>query len=345
MTKNSPKHSTSDCHSYPKRNNEDKKQFEDKKQLTPSLPSTESHRNKIQLSLKECNNSNGADLFNRFKNDRQVAVCSNKRTIPPDNRVSAGLTTKKKCYNNKLCSPVTRPVNGTTKKNMSDVEYQALLLEWQNKLNRSKRAGDATVYVQNIVDKTIPPLSFNYISQSIYTEGVPKPDPTALVGCSCVSCKDVSHCCPHMAGHKFAYYKNGKLRVGFRTPIYECNSVCQCGKECLNRVVQKGSQFPLCIFRTADGRGWGVKTCCPIEKGKFVTEYVGELITCEEAERRGEEYDKEGATYLFDLDFNDVAEFTIDAALSGNVSHFLNHSVSNVRHSSAIVIHYLLFFF
>ena len=79
------------------------------------------------------------------------------------------------------------------------------------------------------------------------------------------------------------------------------------------------------------GRGWGVKTCSPIKKGTFVTEYVGELITFEEAERRGQQYDKEGTTYLFDLDFNDSAEFTIDAAHSGNVSHFLNHSVSYVK--------------
>lgn len=38
-------------------------------------------------------------------------------------------------------------------------------------------------------------------------------------------------------------------------------------------------------------------------------------------------YDCQGATYLFDLDYvEDV--YTVDAAHQGNVSHFVNHSVS-----------------
>lgn len=38
-------------------------------------------------------------------------------------------------------------------------------------------------------------------------------------------------------------------------------------------------------------------------------------------------YDRQGSTYLFDLDYvEDV--YTVDAAHQGNVSHFVNHSVS-----------------
>lgn len=54
---------------------------------------------------------------------------------------------------------------------------------------------------------------------------------------------------------------------------------------------------------------------------------VTQIITTEEAERRGHVYDKEGATYLFDLDYVDD-EYTVDAAHYGNISHFVNHSVS-----------------
>ncbi len=215
-----------------------------------------------------------------------------------------------------------------TEEEPSFERYIIILREWQERLNKKKRQCDSLVYVENNIDRTVPPLEFNYISQSIYSVGVPVPDPTALFGCHCTQCTEKSSCCAFMAGQRFAYYKNGKLRVGFRTPIYECNSMCQCDDSCPNRVVQKGSEFPLCIFRTPDGRGWGVKTYSAIEKGKFVIEYVGELITVDEAERRGRQYDKEGTTYLFDLDYNDAAEFTIDAAKNGNVSHFLNHSVS-----------------
>lgn len=204
--------------------------------------------------------------------------------------------------------------------------YHAVLLEWQVCLNRNLNT-DASIIVENTVDLTPPPLTFNYISENIYSKGVPRPDPMAVVGCSCTECSESSNCCPHMAGHKFAYYRNGKLKIGAKTPIYECNSMCSCDENCSNRVVQKGSQYSFCIFRTHNGRGWGAKTCCPIEKGRFVMEYVGEVITFEEAERRGKQYDKEGATYLFDLDYDSI-DFTIDATLNGNVSHFLNHSVS-----------------
>lgn len=45
------------------------------------------------------------------------------------------------------------------------------------------------------------------------------------------------------------------------SPIYECNSKCNCGADCPNRVVQDGiSDHKLSIFRTSNECGWGVKT-------------------------------------------------------------------------------------
>ena len=72
-----------------------------------------------------------------------------------------------------------------------------------------------------------------------------------------------------------------------------------------------------------------MKTLDFIKKSQFVMEYVGEIITSEEAEQRGKVYDKAQQTYLFDLDLaNTEASYTIDAYRYGNVSHFINHSVS-----------------
>ncbi|XP_050726500.1 histone-lysine N-methyltransferase SUV39H2-like [Eriocheir sinensis] len=108
-----------------------------------------------------------------------------------------------------------------------------------------------------------------------------------------------------------------------------CNKRCSCGPNCSNRVVQKGRNISLCIFRTANGRGWGVKAMENIKKDSLVTEYVGEVISSEEAERRGKIYDAQNCTYLFDLDYNkgDQNPYTVDAAKCGNVSHFINHSL------------------
>ena len=49
-------------------------------------------------------------------------------------------------------------------------------------------------------------------------------------------------------------------------------------------------QVKLCIYRTDNGCGWGIKTLENIKKGAFVVEYVGEVITSEEAEERGKKY-------------------------------------------------------
>uniref|UniRef100_A0A673HMG6 Histone-lysine N-methyltransferase n=1 Tax=Sinocyclocheilus rhinocerous TaxID=307959 RepID=A0A673HMG6_9TELE len=147
------------------------------------------------------------------------------------------------------------------------------------------------------------------------------------VGCECTDClgNPVEGCCAGASQHKFAYNELGQVRIRPGLPIYECNKRCHCGIDCPNRVVQRGIQYSLCIFRTDNGRGWGVKTMERIRKNTFVMEYVGEIITTEEADCRGHIYDKEGATYLFDLDYVDD-EYTVDAAHYGNISHFVNHS-------------------
>lgn len=69
-----------------------------------------------------------------------------------------------------------------------------------------------------------------------------------------------------------------------------------------------------------------MKAMCSIKANTFVSEYVGEVITVEEAEKREQNYES-GVSYLFDLDYyEDHFEFTIDATKFGNVSHFFNHS-------------------
>ncbi|KAM4697033.1 histone-lysine N-methyltransferase SUV39H1 [Rhinophrynus dorsalis] len=202
-------------------------------------------------------------------------------------------------------------------------KHRQRIRRWEQQLN-AKRAHPGLILVENEVDLEGPPKDFVYINEYKVGEGVMVSQVTG--GCKCRDCfTDEKGCCPGAFQHKFAYNDEGQVKVKPGFPIYECNSRCRCGPSCPNRVVQKGIQYNLCIFRTANGRGWGVRTLEKIRKNSFVMEYVGEIITSDEAERRGQIYDRQGATYLFDLDYiEDV--YTVDAAHYGNISHFVNHS-------------------
>lgn len=242
--------------------------------------------------------------------------------------------------------------SGLTPSSSSSIEsmkYKQILLDWQFQLNRQRGGTDDIIFVENEIDMAEPPKDFTYISSNIYSGDVPDPNlpqvRDSLCGCQCYHLgkrcgPKAPYCCSIMADVPFAYTLAGKVCVTPGTPIYECNWKCSCPMDCNNRVVQHGRKIPLCIFRT-NNRGWGVKTLQSIKANTFVTEYVGEVITSDEAERRGKAYDDEGETYLFDLDFDDDQMFTIDAKNYGNISHFFNHSVSATL---ALILHYLLLY-
>ncbi|KAM0678072.1 Histone-lysine N-methyltransferase ezh1 [Binucleata daphniae] len=75
--------------------------------------------------------------------------------------------------------------------------------------------------------------------------------------------------------------------------------------------------------------GFGLFALEDINKNQFVIEYVGELISHNEAERRGFFYDRKKISYLFDLSIRDDEDYgTIDATKIGNSSRFINHSIN-----------------
>lgn len=200
------------------------------------------------------------------------------------------------------------------------------LTGWENTINMMDK-GEAIITVENTVDLEGPPDGFTYINEYVATNGIEIPyQPDS--GCDCEECGPKSKgCCGRQPYNGFTFKGRCRINVNPGIAVYECNKKCKCSEDCRNRVVQNGRKVPLCIFRTANGCGWGVKAMRKIHCGEFVCEYVGEVITHEEAEVRGRTYDEEGRTYLFDLDYNSKDNpYTVDAAKYGNISHFINHS-------------------
>ncbi|KAL6012430.1 hypothetical protein ACLOJK_002919 [Asimina triloba] len=67
--------------------------------------------------------------------------------------------------------------------------------------------------------------------------------------------------------------------------------------------------------------GWGVRTVEPISRGTFLCEYVGEVVSDEEANKRKERYESKGFSYFYHMDIHNndmggVNEVTVPYLLS-----------------------------
>ncbi|CAK7263686.1 hypothetical protein SEPCBS57363_000696 [Sporothrix epigloea] len=119
-----------------------------------------------------------------------------------------------------------------------------------------------------------------------------------------------------------------------RIMLYECNDeICNVGSErCSNREFQRLAErtasknsfhIGVEVFKTPD-RGHGIRASRAFRPGQIIMEYIGEIITEEESDRRMNELYKDNECYyLMSFDQSLIIDGT-----SGSIARFVNHSCS-----------------
>ncbi|KAK4276704.1 hypothetical protein QN277_014823 [Acacia crassicarpa] len=104
----------------------------------------------------------------------------------------------------------------------------------------------------------------------------------------------------------------------------ECvQGTCPCGDLCSNQQFQQRKYASLTWFKCGK-KGYGLKAVEDISKGKFLIEYVGEVLDMHAYEARQREYAFKGHRHFYFMTLN--GSEVIDASAKGNLGRFINHS-------------------
>lgn len=225
------------------------------------------------------------------------------------------------------------------KDHLEDFVYRSYFFEMEKSqrikhdkmVEEIKKIDDIQITIENDEDfDTLPEFTYitkNFLADEINSTIIESPNKSSAPpkGCSCEICDQKSECCPKLVNELFAYKKSRKdvlLKFKEMEKIFECGDYCKCDANCVNRVSQRASNVSLCVFKTLNGRGWGVKALKKIKEGLLIMEYRGELLGHHEAGKRIE------TKYLFDLNMDRETNgfYTLDANYFGSIARFINHS-------------------
>jgi SET domain-containing protein len=106
--------------------------------------------------------------------------------------------------------------------------------------------------------------------------------------------------------------------------LMECtNDGCGCHSECGNQRFQKRDYADVSIFKT-EKKGYGVRANSDIPAGRFIYEYVGEVIDENRFRQRNVKYPGMGIKHFYFMSLE--KDQFIDATMKGGLARFVNHS-------------------
>ncbi|CAF4820529.1 unnamed protein product [Rotaria socialis] len=155
-------------------------------------------------------------------------------------------------------------------------------------------------------------------------------------GCSCSLNDTCAECsCSNRFG--INYNSLNCLNINKTGPVFECNSECRCSFElCQNRVSQKDDQCNNVEIISTPNKGSGVISRKSIlHPGTYIGEYVGEVLSENEAHRRilaTENYEHNYLLLYNEHQSGKIIKTFIDARYYGNWTRFINHSCNPNLH-------------
>uniref|UniRef100_A0A0E0CLV9 Histone-lysine N-methyltransferase n=1 Tax=Oryza meridionalis TaxID=40149 RepID=A0A0E0CLV9_9ORYZ len=106
----------------------------------------------------------------------------------------------------------------------------------------------------------------------------------------------------------------------------ECTKrTCPCGEHCSNQQFQRRTYAKLGKFHTGK-KGYGLQLKEDVSEGRFLIEYVGEVLDITAYESRQRYYASKGQKHFYFMALNGGE--VIDACTKGNLGRFINHSCS-----------------
>jgi Pre-SET motif/PHD-like zinc-binding domain len=142
-----------------------------------------------------------------------------------------------------------------SKQNMDVETHLDKLVELDASLGRET----IPVIMENGIDDLLFPTGFEYITSNVDSDAVIATPQNVCSDdfqcCDCVGlCNDVNQCACLRVEYQRNYSSKGKLIPGADRPLLECNMRCNCSvNRCTNRVVERGLQYPLQLFRRSYG--------------------------------------------------------------------------------------------